>query len=808
MTGTAATAASRNESKELLDLRLNINIARDFLTFVELLYTVPNMHKAPYGDTRSLYQAVSKGRDIQRLGREMESFFGPAKKPAGKPLPKMLRFHPVTKYLGGIRDDQALYLKKTQNGFFYGALWPWDKTPENITVHLGYCNNKMSGKDFRNLEKLVKTRLLNDKVFEELSSAKGGEIHGISLPSFLHMALLEKMTLTLEVKTGKTVGFLSLYNGDLIRAETGSLKGKGAAYEIISWEDTEIELRDAADKKKNEIKQPLVDILTEALRLRKRKGENGVSVAATSAPAEDRYRALRGGQKSEKRSFMPIILATVLATLILCVGVVFGVRILKARQVKNEYVQVLAQVEEIDDPQAKIELLHEFIEYHEEGEHSRAAEALINKIHTAVEQRDFELIVKQVAQLTIDEHYEQTATEIYYSFLEQYPESNFYNEIQLKISKIPNLIDNVDFKQVQEAAQLDYENRIATYLNYLVKHPTGRHKTKVEALIADMSEEYYSYLNKEIPRCDQQKSWDRCLVLCDNFLNYFKNHHLAYEIEDLKAVMEDKKDVAALLERVRLLGNRWVDAKNMLTSYLEENPHTTQTGKIKGKLKKIQRNLSMSRDWQSTIAYSQDIQNSLQNRINHLNRYILQNPSSPYIKEAKTILAQLQQENRILYAQRVEAERSHQQAIIGKEKQRLQMEKNKIIAQIEQAGGRYKVNGGGTFIDQKTGRMWCLLDSYTVLNKCQNYNAARKYVKELKAGGHNDWRLPFGNELAEIYKTEPFFPGDSAAWYWTSEVFVKGYHRKALVVTSNREYGLRKIQKTLNECGAVRAVRP
>jgi hypothetical protein len=808
MTAPTATTAPRNESKELLDLRITINIARDFLTFVELLYTVPNMHKAPYGDTRSLYQAVSKGRDIHKLGREMESFFGPPKKPAGHPIPKMLRFHPATKYLGGVRDNQALYFKKTQNGVFYGALWPWDKTPENITVHLGYCNNKMSGKDFRNLEKLVKTKLLNEKVFEELSSGKGGQIHGISLPSFLHMALLEKMTCTLEVKTGKTVGFLYLRSGDMIGAETGSLKGKGAAYEIISWEKTAIELRDPSAKKKNEIKQALVEILTEALRLRKRKGKNGVAVAATSVPAEERYKALRQGQEPEKRRFVPIVLSAVLATLILCVGVVFGMRILKARQIENEYRQVLAHVEEIDESQEKIELLHDFIDNHEEGDHSRAAEDLIDKINAAAEQRDFEMIVQQVAQLPIDELYEQSATEIYYSFLEQYPESNHYNEIQLKISGIPDLIDNVDFKQVKKAAQLDYENRIAIYLDYLVKHPTGRHKSKVEALIADMSDQYYSHLNKEITRCDQQNNWDRCLVLCDNFLNYFKNHHLAYEIEDLKAVMEDKKDVAALLQRVRLLGNRYAEAKKMLSIYLEENPDTTQAGRIKGKLSKIQRNLSVSREWQSTLAYSQDIQNGLGNRISQMNRYVLQNPSSPYIKKAKTILSQLQQENRVLYAQRVETERSQQQAVIKKEKQRLQLEKDKIIAQIRQAGQRYKVNGGGTFIDQKTGRMWCLLDSYTTLKKCQNYNAARKYVKKLEAGGHNDWRLPFGNELAEIYKTEPFFPGNSAAWYWTSEVFVKGYHRKALVVTSNREYGLRKIQKTLDECGAVRAVRP
>ena len=37
MTTPASTPASRNESKEISDLRITINIIRDFLTLVELI---------------------------------------------------------------------------------------------------------------------------------------------------------------------------------------------------------------------------------------------------------------------------------------------------------------------------------------------------------------------------------------------------------------------------------------------------------------------------------------------------------------------------------------------------------------------------------------------------------------------------------------------------------------------------------------------------------------------------------------------------------------------------------------------------
>jgi hypothetical protein len=68
--------------------------------------------------------------------------------------------------------------------------------------------------------------------------------------------------------------------------------------------------------------------------------------------------------------------------------------------------------------------------------------------------------------------------------------------------------------------------------------------------------------------------------------------------------------------------------------------------------------------------------------------------------------------------------------------------------------------------------------------------------------------MPYGSELAELYKNKPYYPGDSAPWYWTTELFVKGYSKSALIVTSAKENGFRRLQKDLYACGAVRAVRP
>ena len=813
MSKQAASVTPKGESKEMTDLKINLNVIKGFLTLVELLNTLPNIKKAPYDATRSLYQAVSKGRDIETLGKVLEDFFGPPRIPAGKAMPKRMLFHPSIKYLDGVRKEQALYIKNTKNGFYYGALWPWLKVPSNITIHLGYCGNKMTGKDFEKLEKQVKTGLLNKQVFDELSADEGGRIYGISLGSFLQMAEMEKITCTLQIKTRGAVGSLYLMEGTLVTAETGNLKNRAAAYEILSWSNTDIDFKETCDKKKDKIKQPLVEVLSEALRARKKKSGSGkVSAAAAGvAPsnvAGDRYQALRMAQLPVKKRKLPIVLGSVLGVLVICAAVMFGMRLMKNMQVEKDYRNVMAQVADTKKVEDKKTLLSYYIKSHETSEFTQLAEKKIRQIEMEQEEKEFKKMLKRVSQLPIDAEFKAVASELYSQFLEKYPDTKYYAEIQEKMSDIPGLIDDVDFEMLEAAANADYANRIEAYLGYLMKHPNGRHKKKVEALIKNMSEDYFTLLMREIPRCDQKENWDACIVLCQNYLDFFRRDSNTAEVEELKAVMEDKKGVAELMAKVKSLGDRFVMSKKILTNYLEENPDSIQVEKIKETLAIIQQNLAMNKEWEALLQYSQDVRVDFDERITQLSYYISQNPDGPYTQKAKTILTQLQQEKRVRYVKRVEAERKRQLAVQEKEQRRLLAETNRVTSKIQNSGGRYNVNGKGIFTDTKTGATWCLLDSASVLNKCLDYRAAEKYVKSLNTGGYTDWRLPYGNELIEIYKTKPFFTGKSAPWYWTAEVFVKGYHKKALVVTSKNQLGYTRDKIALSQCGAVRAVRP
>ena len=134
-------------------------------------------------------------------------------------------------------------------------------------------------------------------------------------------------------------------------------------------------------------------------------------------------------------------------------------------------------------------------------------------------------------------------------------------------------------------------------------------------------------------------------------------------------------------------------------------------------------------------------------------------------------------------------------------------------------------NGDGTLSDADSKLIWTHKDSYAHLGKCLNWHQAVEYVKNLKTGGHEDWRLPAIFELAKIYDNtkennismdndpenplalDEKFADGAAYWYWSSD-----YHKTNLEECCTRTFyfvtGMAHTRRlTMCKKGGVRAVR-
>jgi hypothetical protein len=81
---------------------------------------------------------------------------------------------------------------------------------------------------------------------------------------------MEAKTCYLRVRQNRMVGYLYFKKGELIAARTGIWKNEEAAYEIIGWENANIEIFTSEQGQEKKIDSPLMNILIETL---KRKDE-------------------------------------------------------------------------------------------------------------------------------------------------------------------------------------------------------------------------------------------------------------------------------------------------------------------------------------------------------------------------------------------------------------------------------------------------------------------------------------------------------------------------------------------------------
>lgn len=139
------------------------------------------------------------------------------------------------------------------------AVAPADTVEQDQILALGA--NALIEKPFSDEDLLVQVRELS----EHTSS---GTIRGIPLHSFLQMLESEGKTCTLHVFGPRDTGLVYIKNGTPINAETGSLTGEEAVYELISWPNVIIDIRFFNGFREEEITKPLISLIMEGFRLK------------------------------------------------------------------------------------------------------------------------------------------------------------------------------------------------------------------------------------------------------------------------------------------------------------------------------------------------------------------------------------------------------------------------------------------------------------------------------------------------------------------------------------------------------------
>jgi DNA-binding response OmpR family regulator len=126
--------------------------------------------------------------------------------------------------------------------------------------------SQMSGMHY--LEKPLDFDELTQTIESALASESNSFIRGITLATFLQLVHMERKTCTLKIRTKERIGYLFLKQGELLDAQTSEQMGEAAGLDILSWDDTEIEMDNRCRRTKTVITSSLEFLLMEAFRIK------------------------------------------------------------------------------------------------------------------------------------------------------------------------------------------------------------------------------------------------------------------------------------------------------------------------------------------------------------------------------------------------------------------------------------------------------------------------------------------------------------------------------------------------------------
>lgn len=722
----------------------------------------------------------------------------------------------------------------------------------------------------RYFEKPVDFKTLADKVAEEMEGGVGGAIHGISLASFLQMSEMEKTSCTLKVKAGENKeGRLYLLKGALVAAVTETASKEEAVYEILCWDSPVIEIEDPNPNIAREIKAPLMNLLMEGLRRKDEQSGNKTgrpNAAAKRAPtvsissatarlqveeeaslreeaqseaqakAQEKVQAKAQKEAAAQEMLMSLpadlaekaksqsdkvsaageilkrqqrtanmIKGGILAVLLVILAVVWF--IVGAPWLKEwQYNKMQADVGATRQIEEKLVILDDYIVGADEAYRKKAEDQKAVVVKNLHDQK-YEEALQQVDELPIDADYQDKAEQIYTAYLEAYPDSEYVAQIKQKIDQIPSVVKDADLRKLKAIPPEKLAERIDAYNGYLAAHPKGANTPIVQQMVDNLGEQFYGHITDAKKECDKKKNWRKCIKLCDFFTEKFKGHARSKDIAKLKQTMAAQKDWLAITEKIDEHEIYSEKAEALYRQFIREHGNTSLVREPKRRLAHIQNTQNAKTAWENLLRNAKNENISIFDRVAAAEAYLANNPPEPYKSNAKQVLAWLHQEEAKTTGR---LERQEQETKYQQQRQQIIGSKEAAVrAALRRSGGKYVEKQPGTLTDTRTGLTWCMLDSSVMTEECLNFKAAKNYVSRLNTGGYTDWRLPTPNELIIIYNNNPSFPAvEGTRWYWSSEVFSAAWQKKVSTVKRTSSGVWQKSETDLDQCGAVRAVRP
>ncbi len=296
-------------------------------------------------------------------------------------------------------------------------------------------------------------------------------------------------------------------------------------------------------------------------------------------------------QKPEKKQkIIMIAAAAVLGVAALLLLSFYLTELHRKNAVKSEYRALLAQVEKQPVLEKKLQLLKGYAATHQKAETVAEAKALIRQIESQIDTRDFNRLVEEAEKLTQNGAYEK-ALALFQGFLEKNPGTQYRNPANDHIQRLLETIEKRDFEAVTAVVLSGTAGeKISAIQGYQQKHSNGPHQEQIRQMIEEMSDEYYLFVQKELPLHEKNENWEECVRLCQSYIDIYDNSH-SDQLKELLPAFEERIRYEKVFESLFQKAEKQDDAKaaqKIYEDYLAAYPNAPTKGKIEQEIRRLE----------------------------------------------------------------------------------------------------------------------------------------------------------------------------------------------------------------------------
>lgn len=434
----------------------------------------------------------------------------------------------------------------------------------------------------------------------------GGKLQGLSLGSFLQMAQMDCITCTLRVKSETETGYLYLLQGELVSARVGTLENLDAVYRLISWDETVIEIQDSCEKTENQINQPMMNIIMEGLRLKDEalpipEEEHGIAFSETPAgpdpdSTKSQPRSDPGDSNSPQetprfkitRKWKFILLCLVF--LLIAGGSISAYLISSARQERDSYESLLTAISTAKTPQQKIVILNNYLQSGPGKSYADQARKKMDSLKDSIIFNEF-VKLEKTAEEFINAGAFEDAIAACDNFQKKNPRNEYTQEIEALKTQCNLGIESRRFERMLELTFTMGPERIEEYKAFLKQYPKSLYQKKILDLIADMEEELYVFLERQIIERQKSENWQECILLCQKFIDTYPKSKHTDKLKRFQEKCQEKIHASAEFDRLVQQANRhgqdWRSALIVFSDYLRAYPNTLAKDKIEAQIKRL-----------------------------------------------------------------------------------------------------------------------------------------------------------------------------------------------------------------------------